>query len=242
MEKHTKANLTWIICTLIALLIVVITWRVRLPSKSADMMSFAATMSSMALAIFAIFQSLMYAMDASREKREAIAFNARTSTLLESIDRQIPDLGREMRHVRDQIYSLKGYEQQSVGGKQIHLLDSPEQQEAAVKIIITRASASGLLALRAAVLCVKQSKAIKLDIFSDQQVAWHTLGFISGLSASNWLNFNFTGSEIAVSELNKHIYEAYNDIVSKFDNMTLSPDQTVFAARDRLLAYYEVSS
>jgi hypothetical protein len=241
MEKHTKANLAWVIFTLIALLILAITWRLPLPSKSADMMSFAATMCSMALAIFAIFQSLMYAVDASREKREASAFNARTATLLESIDRQIPDLGREVRQVREQLSSLKGYEPQSATSAQSQIQGSSAQQADAVKIMIGRASAAGLLALRAAVLSHGHKKPIDLDIFLDAQLTWHTAGFISGLSATNWLNFNFAGTEISVTTLNQHIVDAYEQIVSAFDIQPISPDEGVYAARDRLLKYYGVT-
>ena len=240
MEKHIKVNVIWSIATLIALLILTLTWRVPLPSKSADMMSFAATMCSMALAIIAIFQSLMYAVDASREKREASAFNARTSTLLESIDRQIPDLGRHVLHVSEQLTALKGFESQGPAGSLTRQEETGQQENNNVDTLILRASAAGLFALRAAVLCVRFKKPIVLNL-SDEQLIWHTVGFISGLSATNWLNFEIGNATLSVTYLNQTIIDSYDKIVNAFDKQQSGIQESILSARDYLLKHYDVA-
>jgi hypothetical protein len=187
MKNAQRVHLRWAFSVLIGILIVVATVRMPSSQRLTDLTSFAATVASLILAVYAIFQANVAGSESARSSAEAQALNARTETLLQNITNSLPEIRRGVDDIR-QAVSGQTYSQGVGAAAENASAKALTPQD--LTILVTSSTPAGLLALQVAILSHRERKALPFDLY-DAQMMWHTLGVISGLAAAQWMTFYF---------------------------------------------------
>jgi hypothetical protein len=203
MKNAQRVHLQWAFSVLTGVLIVVATVRMPSSQRLTDLTTFAATVASLILAVYAIFQANLAGNESARSSAQARELNARTETLLQNITSSLPEIRRgvdDIKHaVIGQDYSQTPGTTLSTDAGQI--AQAPAATAAAnapvrelttkdLTVLVTSSTPAGLLALQVAILSHREREALPFNLY-DSQMMWHTLGVISGLAAAQWMTFFF---------------------------------------------------
>lgn len=256
MEKHVKVNLAWTFGLLLTIIVGLAAIRIPNPSRLADLVSFAAAIASLILAAFAIAQGVMSSSDAESSKIQAAEFNARTTTMLDLLIRQMPEISREIQRVGDRVTSNSTqFENQqpsiSANGGAQDVKEPPDPQilslEDTAKQIIVGASFAGRLAIEAACLSFEKKKPIKLSLLKEPGIRWYVVAYLVALGSVNWVrqedlvfDESDAPSEIYVTWVHEKLVSTMPDIAALLDEaMTrYDADSLVPAARIALRGYF----
>ena len=228
MDRTTKAHVSWIIGLLVALLVLVGTVRMPTAPRLTDLINFAATVSSLILAVYAIFQAALASSEGARSASEARALNARTSAMLESITQSLPEIRMTVHDIKEKVSS--GTYAQSAAA-QDQRINVARGTDADADVVIENSTPAGLLALQIAVLTFRSKKALPFDIV-EAKMMWHSFGVISGLSAAKWMNFFYEARSplsdtLVVHEINEHLQEKYDMILQRIQLNASTSDVVV---------------
>jgi hypothetical protein len=236
MEKHVKANLIWLICLLVAIIVITASIRIPTPTRFTELVSFAATISSLILAIFAIFQGLLSSSESEKAKKDAAVFNAQTSQMLASIDRQMPELRGAIQRVGETVVSGTQFVGRESG-------ESKGVDPGKAVPLITQASPAGLLALEAGLLAFKKGRPFKVLSIGDQSLAWYIYGFYGGIASANWMSFSLDEDSVSfvISSMDPSLLEHRDLMARTFDEASrrLEPGNSIVEERKRILLELE---
>lgn len=228
-----KLHITWLIGTLVVVLIFVITAKFPDATRLEELITFAATLSSLLLAVIAILQSMIYAYAANRNKDTATFFNTRTMQILE----QIPHLSKSVNDLSENVQRMQFARSPTTTGDQS--LHMPEPKEF-VPVLIATSSLGGLFTLLMCIKSFDRGKHIVIDDFEDKVLGWFSVGIVSGLASTNWMSYFIDGNKLIIKGINEHLRSSYEDIKRQFDEKSIN-NQPIRSEWARVESYIDLS-